>query len=194
VIGKIKTVAGLAGLQQDFFKNAGGGADYLNFSDFVKKIYPHLTGVTNQGWFIGELFTTAGSTFFTMHPAYGTDDYHVKVYNGRKPLNKKMKASFPRPIEQEKLAEYFDKRIGDESVQIIMKNFDIDDTVPVDKEKFVSALCCQFENFITESELDIDDTVAKEYSNLLSGIIREPIPQPIYTNDNESIDINRKSA
>jgi hypothetical protein len=78
-----------------------------------------------------------------------------------------MKDSFPKPIDVENLTDFFNQRIGDSSLPIIMSNFGIPDGEPQNKELFIKALCFQFQNIILEVTDDVDDIVATEYSRLL---------------------------
>ena len=159
----------------------------MNFSEYAKKIYPHLSGLSNQGWFIGELFHAAGSTFFARHPEYGTDAYHVKVYNGNKLLNKKMKASFPKPILRGTLAAFFNHRIGTESLSKMMAGFEISTDVVLNKERFVEALCIQFESIVSEVSDSVVDIVSATYLELVSGIEIEIKPMPLFDGDDYTI-------
>jgi len=159
----------------------------MTFSTFAKAVYPHLSGLSNQGWFIGELFHAAGSTFFTKHPSYGADDYHVKVYNGSKPFNKKMKASFPKPIPRDALKEFFEHRIGTDTLSKMMVDFGISAGTTQNKELFVETLCIQFENIVTEVSDETEDIVAKTYLDLLAGIQIEAKPVPLYPGDDYEV-------
>lgn len=144
----------------------------MNFSEFSKRIHPNLSGISSQGHFVGALFNAAGSKFFPIQPSYGTDDYQRKVFSGARKLNKKMKDSFPKPIDTEKLIAFFQTRIGESSLPVIMRNFGIPQDEVQDKDLFISALCTQFQNIVSEAANEVADIVVSEYSRLLreSGI------------------------
>jgi hypothetical protein len=157
----------------------------MNFSEFSKRIYPNLSGISNQGHFVGALFNAAGSKFFPIQASYGTDDNQRKVFSGARSFNKKMKASFPKPIDTENLKAFFQTRIGDSSLPLIMGNFRIPQDEVQDKDLFISALCIQFQNIVTDAANEVKDIVASEYSRLLreSGI--ETVNRfPFYPGDN----------
>ncbi|MDR0531136.1 MAG: hypothetical protein LBG83_03615 [Oscillospiraceae bacterium] len=157
----------------------------MKFSDFSKTVFSEFSTPSNQGWFIGELFHAAGNTTsFAEHPGYGLDGYHVKVFNGSKPINKKMKSNFPRPIDRDNLTAYFLKRIGDEALPRLMSGFGINTDAEQNKDLFSAALSTQFERFITELSDDVEDVVAKTYLGLLSGTaydIALPLSTPAMT-------------
>lgn len=139
----------------------------MNFSEFSKRLYPCLSGLSNQGQFIGALFNAAGSTFFPLRAQYGTDDYQRKVYSGQRPFNSKMKCSFPSPIDNESLMNFLDLKIGDSSLQLLMRNFGIPMNEVQNKGLFIKALCIQFQNIISETSDEVEDVVASEYNRLL---------------------------
>ncbi|NLL52467.1 MAG: hypothetical protein GX248_07185 [Peptococcaceae bacterium] len=144
----------------------------MEFSEFSKRIHPNLSGISSQGHFVGALFNAAGSKFFPIQPSYGTDDYQRKVFSGARKLNKKMKDSFPKPIDAENLKVFFQTRIGESSLPLIMSNFGIPLDEVQDKNLFISALCTQFQNIVSEAANQVADIVASEYNRLLckSGI------------------------
>lgn len=140
----------------------------MNFSEFSKNLYKNLSGLNNQGHFIGALFNAAGSDFFTLKPTYDTDGYQRKVFSGTRDFTQDMKDSFPKPINTEKLMEFFKSRIGEQSLTNIMRNFDIPEGKPQNKDLLTEALCIQFQNIVSEASDDVDDIVASEYTSLLN--------------------------
>lgn len=156
----------------------------MNFSEFSKKLFKKLSGIGNQGHFIGALFHAGGSSYFPLKPAYDTDSYQRKVFRGDSPFNQDMKDSFPRPIDKDGLMDFLQDRVGDKSLSLIMRNFGVPDTEVVHKEFFFKALCTQFQNIVTEASDEVDDIVASEYSRLLqeSGIEIENVT-PYYPGD-----------
>jgi hypothetical protein len=155
----------------------------LKFCEYIKNIYQYNTVSTSQSSFLGKLFTAAGSNFFVINPNYNTDSYQNKICNGSKPLSKDIKASFPRPIEKDKLTNFFDNCIGNKSVSKLMKDFKIDTKPPISKVAFLTALSIQFESFIIEEDEEVEDIIGIQYSNLLSGNSTY-IPLPLYPKDN----------
>lgn len=144
----------------------------MDFSVFSKNLHPNLSGISSQGHFVGALFNAAGSKFFPIQPSYGTDDNQRKVFSGARKFNKKMKDSFPKPIDTENLKAFFQTRIGESSLPLIMSNFGIPQDEIQDKNLFISALCAQFQNIVSEAANEVEDIVSTEYSRLLreSGI------------------------
>lgn len=140
----------------------------MNFSEFSKKLYKNLSGLNNQGYFIGALFNAAGSNFFELKPAYNTDGYQRKVYRGDRSLTQDMKDSFPKPINSEKLIDFFQSRIGETALIKLMEDFGIPKGEPQDKELLCRALCKQLHNIVTDASNEVDNIVASEYSRLLS--------------------------
>jgi len=139
----------------------------MNFSDYSRRLHPHLSGINNQGHFVGALFHAAGSNFFPERPAYGTDSYQRKLFGGTKPLTQEMKDSFPKPIDTEKLNTFFKMRIGESSLSQIMSNFGIPNEEIKNKDLFILALCSQFQRIVSNAANDVDDVVLFEYIKLL---------------------------
>lgn len=139
----------------------------MNFSEFSKKLFKKLSGIGSQGHFIGALFHAGGSSFFPLKPTYDTDSYQRKVFRGDSPFTQDMKDSFPRPIDIEDLMDFFQERIGEITLPIIMRNFGIPESEPENKEFFIRALCTQFQNIIMEASDEVDDIVGSEYLRLL---------------------------
>lgn len=139
----------------------------MNFSEFSKRIHGHLSSISSQGILVGSLFTAAGSKHFDPRPTPGTDDTQKKLVSGLRKLNPKMKGSFPSPLDYEALMNFFQLKIGDASLSLIMRNFGIPETEPVHKEFFIRALCTQFQNIVSEASDEVDDIVATEYFRLI---------------------------
>jgi ASC-1-like (ASCH) protein len=78
-----------------------------------------------------------------------------------------MKDSFPKPIDSEKLMRFFQSRIGEKTLPIIMRNFDIPESEPQNKELLSRALCIQFQNIVSEVSDEVDNIVASEYIRFL---------------------------
>jgi hypothetical protein len=168
------------------FKMSGKeGIHRMNLSEFSKRIHPNLNGISSQGHFVGALFNAAGSKFFPIQPSYGTDDYQRKGFSGARKLNKKMKDSFPKPIDVENLKTFFQTRIGESSLPLIMSNFGIPKDEIQNQNLFVNALCTQFQNIVSEAANEVEDIVLAEYSRLLreSGIETVNL-FPFYPGDN----------
>jgi len=133
---------------------------------------------------IGALFNAAGSKFFVPNPAYDTDSYQRKLFSGKKPLTQEMKDSFPKPIDIAGLTAFFDTRIGDTSLPLIMAGFAIPSDEAQDKALFISVLCSQFQRIIAESTDEADDVVASEYKRSLRELSIENTNQfPYYPGD-----------
>ncbi len=139
----------------------------MNFSEFSKRLYKKLSGLNNQGYFIGALFNAAGSGFFPLKPSYGTDGYQRKIFGGTRDFTQEMKDSFPKPIDVESLKDFFDERIGDSSLPLIMRNFGIPESETQNKCLFIRALCTQFQSIVSDASDEVDDIVASEYFRLL---------------------------
>ncbi|MDR2513629.1 MAG: hypothetical protein LBD02_00265 [Christensenellaceae bacterium] len=156
----------------------------MDFSEYSKRIRPHLSGIHNHSHFVGGLFNAAGSTFFPVKGSYGADDNQRKLYSGNRKFNKNMKASFPHPIAADELAEFFDTRIGENSLSLIMDKFGMQSEEPQHKELFIAVLCTQFQNIVSEAADTVDDIVASEYKRLLSvSDIQYINKSPLYPGD-----------
>lgn len=156
----------------------------MNFSEFSKRLHKRLSGISSQGILVGSLFTAAGSKHFDPRPTPGTDDTQKKLVSGKRKLTPNMKESFPSPIDYEGLMDFFRLKIGDASLPLIMRNFGIPETEPINKESFIRALCTQFQYIVSDASNEVDDIVASEYSRLLqeSGIEIENVT-PYYPGD-----------
>jgi len=160
----------------------------MDFSEYSKRLYPNLSGLHNQSHFVGSLFNAAGSTFFPIRGAYGGDDNQRKLFSGSRAFNKKMKASFPTPIDNQGLTAFFNTHIGDKSFPKIMAAYGIPSEEPQDKALLVAALCVQFQNIVTEARDDVDDIVALEYNRLLQAQGEESTPTfPLYPGDDVAL-------
>ena len=138
----------------------------MNFSEYANKIHPNLSGISNQGQFIGGLFNAAGDPHFPLNPSYDTYDNQKKIFNGSRKLNQKIKGRFPVPIDKEGLYAFFSRRIGETTLPIIMRNFGISKFEPIHKDFFIQALCTQFQNIVTVASDEVDDIVVSEYLRL----------------------------
>jgi len=135
----------------------------------LKKIYPYISGISSQAYFVGHLFHAAGSKFLEKSPNYGADTYHVKIFNGKKPFNNKMKASFPTPLDNENLKIFFNLHISNEILPRIMSNFFIEKETLINKDLFLSALCLQFECFVKDPLDIVEDRVNDIYLKLINN-------------------------
>lgn len=107
----------------------------MNFSEFSKRLHKRLSGISSQGILVGSLFTAAGSKHFDPRPTPGTDDTQKKLVSGKRKLTPNMKESFPSPIDYEGLMDFFRLKIGDASLPLIMRNFGIPETEPINKPR-----------------------------------------------------------
>jgi len=160
----------------------------MDFSSFSKAIYPHLSGFTNQSWYVGALFTAAGSKFFPERPEYASDSYQVKLFNGSKKISKKIKASFPKPINRDSVIAFFVNRIGDESLSEAMAKFSFPEGTHQNKLKFSTALCEQFEAIVTEVGDNAPDIIVTSYQGLTDDVQISEYQKALFDGDDFLID------
>lgn len=139
----------------------------MNFSQFCKIIYCHCPRITSQGWFVGLLFSSAGSSRFSKS-SNNVDEYQRKLFNGSKPITPKLKDTFPKPISIEGLCNFFKTDISDEGIRLIMTAFGIPITESQNKDVLSKALALQFQRIIVSSNNEVEDVVWLEYQRLLT--------------------------
>ena len=122
--------------------------------------------LTNQAHFISLFFNAAGSSYFKVEPTkkYTSEAYQYKIFNGTKPLSKKIKDSFPSPINKKGLFDFLSKYINKTNVVIMANYFDLP-YEEIDVRCICSALVEQFAMFIESVNDDVDNIIVKMYAD-----------------------------
>ena len=146
----------------------------MSFSDYLKAMYgtkkqKNLTRISSQGWFVKALLFNAGSSEYAddKKPTYHTDETEQKMFRGERAITDKLRNSFAKGIDMEKLCTFFDKVISDSALVRVMNNFGIVNDSQPDRKLFFDALCIQFRNIITDPKDDVDNIVRHEYLRLM---------------------------
>lgn len=165
----------------------------MNFSFFCHGIYPALKGFTNVGQFVNRLFSEGGSDFFPTGPGYDKEySYQRKLYAGtQNHLSKKLKESFPNPINRRNVSEFLKTRFDEDKLPDVMNYFGIPESVKIDNEILAETLADQFELLIRSNETEVSNLVASEYLKRLDGkgnaIEIEASRRSRYKNDGASV-------
>ena len=157
----------------------------------------------NQGVFVTNCFTAAGSTFFSLSKskAKQTSDnleYQRMIYKGKehggRSITAEMKSSFPDPFPIDTLATFFLDSLKEEKLRDAMTAFAIPTSVTPDRAVLSKSLAAQFQLLIQSDDDDVDDIVAVKYQQFLSEPAPEPVQRltPLYSGDNAWLDVGTK--
>lgn len=139
----------------------------MEFKDFCKGIYDSVgrKRFVNHAHFITILFKAGGSGYFFEEPTkkYSSDAYQYKIFNGSKPISQSIKATFPSPIDKNKLFQFFLGYIDESNKVTVIDNFDIQTNDYIDIECMCRALAEQFILFITSVNDKVDDVISDIY-------------------------------
>lgn len=160
----------------------------MKLSEYFKMIYPVMDNQKNQGLFVTRCFQFAGSKHFVISSWRQTSrdlETQRMLYKGDRKLTADMRASFPSPIDNVGLSDFFSKNISSDNLRKAMMAFAIPPTAEENRKAFTRALSSQFELFILNDTENVDDIVAMEFQRFLSEPDNEPmiIPTPLYPND-----------
>lgn len=150
------------------------------FSEFCEVGQPSWFSCSSQAQYLKGLFKAAGIT------REYSDDYLKAVYVGTiKSLNGNMKKHFPKPVDETKIADYYDKHIKDEFVVALCDAFAISANLEKSKKFLSVAMARQIAEFIDSKEDDVDCIVAGAYENAVvtEAAVHYEIPKRLYDGD-----------
>lgn len=129
----------------------------MKLSELFKVMEPSDFGYDYEYVFLRELFSAAG----IIRPYSVT---HLRsLYNGTKPFGDNSKKRFKKPVNEIPIAEFFEKKIKNDSVDKLINNFGISQTYEKNKRCLCFALAHQMASFIHSKEEDVEITVCDNY-------------------------------
>ncbi len=157
--------------------------------DFFQKLYKGVVKQQNQGVFMTNLFTAAGSSHFSnsnYQTTAGTESQRSLFKKG-KHLTSEMKKSFPIPFDLKSLSEFLLNQFDENKLPELMMAFDIPSNSIINSDFLSMAIASQFESFIVTDSNIVDNIVFNKYQLLLSTPDNEEEPstsrQPLYDGD-----------
>lgn len=157
----------------------------MDFSFFCKGIYDSMEGVSNQEVFVHDIFRASGSSYsFSGSSLYSNSNYGTKLFNGSKPLNNKLRDSFPNPIDKNGLMGYLQRHISESSVRTIMNYFSIPSEATINILALTRSLADQLQIIIHEPETD-KDIIEAYYQQYMVEQTSETVScqRPLYDGD-----------
>ena len=150
------------------------------FSEFCEVGQLNWFSCSSQAQYLKGLFRAAGIT------REYSDDYLKAVYSGTtKSLNSNMKKHFPKPVDESKIADYYEKHIKDEFVAALCDAFAIPANLEKNKKLLSIAMARQVAVFIGSKDDTVDCIVASAYENAVvsEAVARYEIPKRLYDGD-----------
>lgn len=142
----------------------------INSVDYLKKVYKCLSGLKNQGIFLVQFFTAAGSnhySFLANKKALTTQELEgPRHYIKDRPLNTEIKDTFPSPIHKKELVDYLSGNFDTGKIRQSMDLFGIPADADENNQAFALSLVEQFDLFLQSDEEDVDDIVCTEFLKL----------------------------
>lgn len=132
----------------------------MTFSEFCAIGQPIWFRCSSQAQYLKGLFKAAGIT------RNYSDDYLKAVYEGKsKKLNSNMKKHFPKPVDETKIAAYYENHIDSDYVVALIDAF----AVPVNLERNKTFLCValarQVAAFINSKDDSAECVIPEAYEN-----------------------------
>lgn len=152
----------------------------MTFSEFCGIGQPIWFSCTSQAQYLKGLFKAAGIT------REYSDDYLKAVYSGTlKSLNGNMKKHFPKPVDEAKVANYYEKHIKAEYVFTLCDAFAVPANLDRNKKFLSIAMARQVALFISSKEDSIDCVIADVYENAVVAetAAHYEIPKRLYDGD-----------
>lgn len=150
------------------------------FSEFCGVGQPSWFSCSSQAQYLKGLFKAAGIT------RDYSDDYLKAVYSGKtKSLNANMKKHFPKPVDEGKIADYYEKHIQDENVVALCDAFAIPANLERTKKTISIAMARQVTAFISSKEDTVDCVIVSAYENaiIMESAAHYEIPKRLYEGD-----------
>lgn len=160
------------------------GGEAMFFSEFCDMIQPTWLGCSSQAQYLKGLFNAA-----SINRVY-SDEHLRAIYSGKKPFNSNMKKCFPRPVDEVKIASYFESHIQADKVDTLIDAFAVPMNLERNKTYLCVALAKQVATFIRCKDEDADCIIVAAYK---TAIITEAsahyeIPKRLYACDDLYVD------
>ena len=154
------------------------------FSDFCSMTQPTWFGCSSQAHYLKTLFKSASIT------REYSDDYLKLVYSGKKPFSSNMKKHFPKPVDETKIATYFESHIQADKVDTLIDAFAVPANLERNKEYLCIALAQQVAAFIRSKDEDVDCIVVSAYETAIvtEASFHYEIPKRLYDGDDLYVD------
>ena len=166
--------------------NKGGASvSTMTFSEFCAVGQPSWFGCSSQAQYLKGLFSAAGIT-----RNYSLD-YLKAVYEGvTKKLNSNMKKHFPKPVDEGRIAAYYEKHVVSEYVDALVDAFAIPANLERNKSYLCIALARQVAAFINSTDDSAECVVAEAYEGAIiaSATSHYEIAKRLYDGDDLYVD------
>ncbi|MFK4841241.1 hypothetical protein ACI1TB_05750 [Lactococcus petauri] len=140
---------------------------------FLNQLYKGLKKQPNQGVFVTNLFLACGSNHFSkISKTSGTSSTETQrsLLKRGKHLTQEMKASFPTEIDISSAAEFLSREIDVNKLSDLFLSFGLPVTIEKEPKLIAKALIIQFEQFIRNSDFEVDNIILSEYQELLLNV------------------------
>lgn len=162
----------------------------MTFSEFCGIGQPTWFGCSSQAQYLKGLFSAAGIT-----RSY-SDDYLKAVYEGTsKKLNSNMKKHFPKPVDEARIADYYEKHIGTTYVEALIDAFAVPANLERNKTHLCVALARQVTAFINSRDDSAECVVAEAYEGaiVVGASTHYEITKRLYDGDDLYVDWQGRS-
>ena len=152
----------------------------MTFSEFCGVGQPTWFGCSSQAQYLKGLFKAAGIT------RDYSDDYLKAVYVGvTKKLNSNMKKHFPKPVDEARIAQYYEEHIASDSVDALIDAFAVPANLERNKSFLCTALARQVAAFINSKDENVDCIIPEAYENAIvaNAASRYEITKRLYDGD-----------
>lgn len=134
----------------------------MTFSEFCGVGQPMWFGCSSQAQYLKGLFKAAGIT------RDYSDDYLKAVYGGvSKKLNSNMKKHFPKPVDEARIAQYYEEHIASDSVDALIDAFAVPANLERKKSFLCTALARQVVAFINSKDENVECVIPEAYENAI---------------------------
>ena len=134
----------------------------MTFSEFCSVGQPTWFGCSSQARYLKGLFKAAGIT------RNYSDDYLKAVYEGRtKKLNSNMKKHFPKPVDETRIAAYYENHIASDYVAALIDAFAVPANLERNKTFLCVALARQVAAFINSKDDSAECIIPEAYENAI---------------------------
>lgn len=162
--------------------------EIMTFSEFCSIGQPTWFGCSSQAQYLKGLFKAAGIT------RNYSDDYLKAVYEGKtKKLNLNMKKHFPKPVDEARIADYYEDHIVSDYVIALIDAF----AVPANLERNKTFLCValgrQIAAFINSKDDSAECIIPEVYENAVVAEVSShyKITKRLYDGDDLYVQHNR---
>lgn len=157
----------------------------MTFSEFCGVGQLSWFGCSSQEQYLRGLFKAAGIT------RNYSDEHLRKVYVGKtKQLNSNMKKHFPKPVDEAKIADYYESHIKSEYVDALIDAFAVPANLERNKKFLCIAMARQVSAFISSKDDNVDCVIAAAYQNAIiaEASTHYEIPKRLYDGDDLQVE------